>query len=289
MTSPSGEGSGSVLKELLFNQYQGIVLGGVAALSLITLSPLPLLLWLGGECVLLPALDSVPAIRRTVHRRRWAGRRKEEEARRSALVSSLNPVSAKRYDALEHLCTLIERNYQGLHGISQVYLAEQRQKLDLVRDGCLLRLVALQRYERLLAHRGPSQVENEIAGVARELQQPDVSARTKAALQKNLELKQRLLEQIGEARDTMKALALELDSMGSLLEVLHQKSVSMRDPQAFSEELDTIVRQSEASERAVREMEALLGSESAGWATDASTSQAGRAAQPGWWRRVRER
>lgn len=289
MTSTSGEGSGSVLKELLFNQYQGIVLGGVAALSLLTLSPLPLLLWLGGECVLLPALDSVPAIRRTVHRRRRAGQRKEEEARRSALISSLNPDSAKRYHALEHLCTLIETNYQGLHGISQVYLAEQRQKLDLVLDGCLLRLVALQRYERLLAHRGPSQVQNEIAGVARELQQPDVAARTKAALQKNLELKQRLLEQIGEARDTMKALALELDSMGSLLEVLHQKSVSMRDPQAFSEELDTIVRQSEASERAVREMEALLGSESAGWATDASTSQAGRAAQPGWWRRVRER
>ena len=56
----------------------------------------------------------------------------------------------------------------------------------------------------------------------------------------------------------MKALATELDSMASLLEVLHQNSISLRDPQAISEELDTIVRQSEDSERVVREMEALL-------------------------------
>ena len=56
----------------------------------------------------------------------------------------------------------------------------------------------------------------------------------------------------------MKALSTELDSMASLLEVLHQNSISLRDPQAISEELDTIVRQSEDSERVVREMEALL-------------------------------
>ena len=58
----------------------------------------------------------------------------------------------------------------------------------------------------------------------------------------------------------MKALATELDSMASLLEVLHQNSISLRDPQAISDELDTIVRQSEDSERVVREMEALLRS-----------------------------
>jgi hypothetical protein len=63
----------------------------------------------------------------------------------------------------------------------------------------------------------------------------------------------------------MKALATELDSMASLLEVLHQNSISMRDPEAISQELDTIVRQSEDSERVVREMEALLRSGAADW------------------------
>ncbi len=67
----------------------------------------------------------------------------------------------------------------------------------------------------------------------------------------------------------MKALATELDSMASLLEVLHQNSIALRDPQAISEELDTIVRQSEDSERVVREMEALLRSDS--WSADVAT------------------
>ena len=53
--------------------------------------------------------------------------------------------------------------------------------------------------------------------------------------------------------------------MASLLEVLHQNSLSMRDPQAVSQELDLIVRQSEDSERAVREMEALLRSAGGDW------------------------
>ena len=66
----------------------------------------------------------------------------------------------------------------------------------------------------------------------------------------------------------MRALQTEIDSMESLLEVLHQNSLSLRDPQAISEELDTIVRQSEDSDRVVREMEALLRTDTDGWQGD---------------------
>jgi hypothetical protein len=91
------------------------------------------------------------------------------------------------------------------------------------------------------------------------------SPASRLAIGKNIELKRRLLKSFADADDTVKALSTELDSMASLLEVLHQNSVSMRDPHALSEELDTIVRQSEDSERAVREMEALLRADSADW------------------------
>lgn len=71
-----------------------------------------------------------------------------------------------------------------------------------------------------------------------------------------------------QVEDTVKTLLTELDSMESLLEVLHQNSMALRDPQAISQELDTIVRQSEESERVVREMETLLRSDVTGWASD---------------------
>ncbi len=79
----------------------------------------------------------------------------------------------------------------------------------------------------------------------------------------------------------MKALETEVDSMGSLLEVLHQNSISLRDPQAVADELDTIVRQSEDSERVVREMEALLRSDMAAWGPELGPETATRLPEPG--------
>jgi hypothetical protein len=277
MAPPKDEVSaGSILRELIFNQYQAIVAGGVALASAITLTPLPLLLWLGTELVLLPILDSGP-LRRLVARRRRELARQEADRQRERLTASFDRAHARRYAALEELCRLIEANYQSLSGISQAYLAEQRRKLDQILDGCLHRMLALQRYEQMPATRSPGEIRREISGLEQELNQPGLNERARAAVQKNLELKERLLASYSEVGGTMKALETELDSMASLLEVLHQNSISLRDPQAISEELDTIVRQSEDSERVVREMEALLQS---GAAWDAGLAPRGEAAVP---------
>jgi hypothetical protein len=266
MASPDEDRSEarSILKELVVNQYQAIVLGGTAVASLVTLNPLPLLVWLGGELVLLPLLDSGP-LRRLVHRRRLARAREETEGRRSRMIASLNQANRKRFDEMDRLCRLIETNYQGLHGISQAYLSEQRGKLDMILDSGAQRMVALERYESLLVERNPTQVERAITRLEQELSEGELAERARAAVEKNLELKRRLLASLLEADDTIKALATELDSMTSLLEVLHQSSISMGDPQAVSQELDTIVRQSEDSGRVVREMEALLRSDTSDW------------------------
>src|SRR5512139_2696130 len=91
--------AGSILRELIFNQYQAIVLGGTALASLVALNPLPLLVWLGSELVLLPILDSGP-LRRLVHRRRKAIAKQQEEAARKRIVAALSPAHARRYEAM---------------------------------------------------------------------------------------------------------------------------------------------------------------------------------------------
>jgi hypothetical protein len=268
MASPDEDVSaGSILRELIFNQYQAIVLGGAAVASLITVNPLPLLVWLGSELVLLPVLDSGP-LRRLVARRKLRRARAQAEAARSRLVGGLTPENARRYAAMEDVARQIEANYQGLTGISQAYLSEQRHKLDVVLQGYLHRLMAVQRYERMPASRNSRDIEEEIGVLEQELADPDLTGRATAALKKNLELKRRLLASLSEVGGTVKALYTELDSIESLLEVLHQNSISLRDPQAISEELDAIVRQSEDSDRVVREMESMLRSGVEGWPLD---------------------
>lgn len=267
--APSDEdvSAGSILRELILNQYQAIVLGGTALASLISLNPLPLLFWLGSEMVLLPVLDSGP-LRRLVARRKREIARAQAEAARARLIAGLTPQSAKRYTDMEELCGLIEANYQGLTGISQAYLSEQREKLDTILQGYLNRLMAVQRYERMPVGRSSSEVQKEIAHLERELAEPGLQERASTALKKNLELKRRLLDSLSQVDGTVKALVTELDSIESLLEVLHQNSISLRDPQAIAEELDSIVRQSEDSERIVREMESLLRTGNEGWQAD---------------------
>ena len=251
--------AGSILRELIFNQYQAIVLGGAAVASLITVNPLPLLVWFGSELVLLPMLDSGP-LRRLVARRKLAKARKAKEAERARILSALTPAHARRYAAVDDLARTIETNYQGLTGTSQVYLTEQRHKLDVILQGYLHRLLAVQRYEQLPATRNSRDIEEEIEVLEQELTDPRLTERAMAALKKNLELKRRLLTSLSEVDGTLRALSTELDSIESLLEVLHQNSISLRDPQAISEELDAIVRQSEESDKVVREMETLLRS-----------------------------
>lgn len=280
MAEPRDEevSEGSVLRDLIFNQYQAILLGGTALASLVALNPLPLLVWLGSELVLLPILDSGP-LRRLVARRKLAAARTTAAAERARLIASLTPPNAKRYVAMEQLCRQIAQNYQGLTGISQAYLGTQRGKLDQVLQGYLHRLLALQRYERMPASRRPDDIQDEIDLLEEELKQEGLPARAAAALTKNLELKRRLLASVSSVGDSVRTLHTELDSMESLLEVLHQNSISLRDPSAIADELDAIVRQSEDSERMVREMEALLRSDTSGLELDLAGETSGAATE----------
>lgn len=267
MSAAAGdEGSDqSILKDLVFNQYQAIILLGALGIAAIAASPWPLLVLAGAELVLLPLLDSRP-LRRLFALRRSRKARGLAAAGRAQALSALEPDFAGRFQAMQNLCAQIEENYRQLNGLSQAYLFEQRGKLDLVLDGCLRRLLALQRYGRMLDRKSELAVTKQIETLQRELQQTDLPERAVTALEKNIELKNRLLGSLREARATMKTLSTELDSMHSLLEVLHQNSIAMQDPQAVSQELDSIARQSEDSERVVKEMEALVRAGEIEWA-----------------------
>ena len=96
--------AGSILRELILNQYQAIVLGGAALASLVALNPLPLLLWLGSELVLLPILDSGPLRRLVSAAQARAGAGAGRRPRGPASIAGLTPPHAKRYAAMEQLC-----------------------------------------------------------------------------------------------------------------------------------------------------------------------------------------
>jgi len=178
---------------------------------------------------------------------------------------------------MANLCKQIEENYQGLNGISQIYLSEQREKLDQVLTSCLHRMLALGAYERAVPSSRSEGLEKEIAKLERELESEKLPERARAAVAKNIELKRTLLASLHDASGAQRALETELDSSYSVLEVLLQKSLSMRDPDAISAELDTIVAQAEESQRSVRGIESLLRRSG----VDVTTASIDKMAYPG--------
>ena len=226
--------AGSILRELILNQYQAIVVGGAALASLVDAQSAAAAVSAGLGAG--AAADARLGTAAPPGRAAQAGDR-PRRGRRRTRAPDCRPHAAADASATRRwrsCAALIETNYQSLTGISQAYLSEQRGKLDTILQGYLHRLMAVQRYERLPAGRTSEEVEEEIEVLERELAEPDLPERAAAALKKNLELKRRLLTSLSEVGGTVKALVTELDSIESLLEVLHQNSISLRDPQAIS-------------------------------------------------------
>ena len=237
--------AGSILRELIVNQYQAIVLGGTAMVSLVALNPLPLLFWLGCELVLLPVLDSGPLRRLVAKRRLEIARAQIRGGARRADRGPLAGKRQKRYASMEEFCRNIETNYQGLTGISQAYLSEQRGKLDAILQGYLNRWLARAALRTDAAGRNRRRGRKEIEELERELAGPNLPERAVDGAQQNLELKKPAAGVAVRSRRHREGAGDRARLDESLLEVLHQSSISLGDPQAISEDLDAIVRESE--------------------------------------------
>jgi hypothetical protein len=246
-----------VLKRAVANQYQAILLGGAAAFSALTLSPLPLLLLAGAELMVMPFL--VDRLKRRLEIEKKFAARKVEAMSIEERFSELSPQSKERYRRLEQLCQKIEANYRGLSPESQSVLADQRNKFDAILASCARRLWLLKKYDEMTTSFDLGRTRAEVEKLRQGLQQSGLDARVREAWQQNLQIKEQLVATVEKNVTARTALLAELDSLDSLLHLLLHKSVAATDAVAFSAEIDDVLAQAEADAQSVAEMEQLMG------------------------------
>lgn len=246
-----------VLRRFVANQYQAILLGGAAAFSALTWSPLPLLLWMGGQFVAAPFF--LERLKRRIEIERKHAERKVETLTQEDMFRELLPDQARRFVQFRALCERIASNYRGLSPASQEVLADQSAKFDSILVSCLRRLWLLRKYDEIVTTFDDEKVKAEIAELESRLDAAGTDTRVRGAWEQNLEIKRRLLETAGANASNRSALEAELDSLESLLQLLLQKSVAATDAQAFAAELDDALRQAEADAASIEEMEQLVG------------------------------
>ena len=246
------------LKRFALNQYQAILLAGAAAFSAVTWSPLPLLVWVGGQFVTAPFL--LERLKRRIEIERKHANRRVEVVSQDEMFRELPAESARRFVQFRELCARIQQNYRGLSPASQEVLTDQSAKFDTILVSCLRRLWLLKKYEDLIAGFDAEKVRAELEALEARLQTEGTNARVHEAWTQNLEIKRRLLETSAKNEINRAALHAELDSLESLLQLLLQKSVAATDAQAFAAELDDALSQAETDAASIEEMEQLVGS-----------------------------
>jgi hypothetical protein len=246
-----------VLKRAIANQYQMILAAAATALSVATLSPLPLLLLLGGEFVAMPFLFE--RFRRRLEIEKKYAAREVESLSQAERYDQLSPEAKGRFDGLKRLCRQIQGNYRGLSEASQGIMAEYGDKFDAILGTCLRRLWLAQKYEQMIRSFDALKVKADVDKLRSALAVKDTAPRVKEAWEQNLAIKEKLLAAVDRNVANRTALLAELDSLESLFQLLLQKSLAATDAQAFSAEMDDILAQADLDAASVQEMEQLLG------------------------------
>jgi len=245
------------LKRAIANQYQAILAVAAVGFSLVTLNPLPALIWAGAELMTLPFL--VDRLKRRLEIERKYAARQATQMSQEEQLKSLPGASRQRLGRVQALCDRVEANYRGLSPASQGVMAEQTEKFDTILAGFLRRLWLIQKYDEMAAATDGQEVAAEIARLTDELAKGTLPPRVKEALEKNLEIQQQLERAMTGNYQNREALEAELDSLEALLQLLLQKSIAATDPAAFSAEIDDALVQVEADHASMEEMEKMLG------------------------------
>ncbi|HVR96623.1 MAG TPA: hypothetical protein VMW27_08420, partial [Thermoanaerobaculia bacterium] len=246
-----------VLKKAVANQYQAILVGGAAAFSALTLSPLPFVVLAGLELMAMPFL--LERLKRRIEIEKKYAERQHQALSQEQRFDALAPAAKARFIRLRQLCEKIQGNYRGLSQASQNIVADQESKFDVMLASCLHRLWLVQKYDEMIGAFSESQARTELEKVKQALAVPNLDPRVRDALEKNLEIRERLFQTIQENVASRTALLAELDSLETLLQLLLQKSVAATDALAFSSEIDDVLHQVEADTASIREMEQMLG------------------------------
>jgi len=173
-----------VLKRAIANQYQVILVAAAATLAVATISPLPFLMLLGGEFMVMPFMFE--RLKRRLEIEKKYAARQSESLSQNERYDQLNPDQKLRYDGLKRLCRQIQGNYQGLTTASQSILAEYTDRFEAILATCLRRLWLVRKYDSMIRAFDSDRVKAEVEKLKTALAAEGLAPRVADAWKQNL-------------------------------------------------------------------------------------------------------
>ncbi len=227
------------------------------ASSLMTGEPLPALVALGVEGLYLGIVPSMKRFQRAVRAR--AGREETPEAARQevdALLAELAPSQRQHYQALVGLKEKILENYRRLPG-GKVLATSSEPRLDALLTSFLRLVTALKHHRTYLNSTDREQLEKELRELEAEVAQ-ESSPRLKEVKEKRLEILRKRVARFEQAGEGREVVSHQLAGIEDLMRLTHEQSITIRDPETVTRQLDVVSAEVQATDETVREMERLL-------------------------------
>jgi len=245
----------SYFKEALKSQYNWIGMAGVVGFALVSGTALPILLGAGLELMYLSLVPHFPRFQRAVRARKYAQEKRELEAKLKSIVVTLPPSQRVRYEALQTVCAGIRSNYANLSATSQIFARQMEERLDGLLQGFLRLLYAVKQHDDYLVTASQTAIVREKAQL--EQQAGNEPPKVREINRRRVEILQKRLEKFGKIKENQQVISAQCSAIEDVLQLIRDQSVTMRDPQQVSDQLDGLVRDVEQTEETVRQVEAI--------------------------------
>ena len=232
------------------------VLGAGAGLAVLGGGEAPLLVAGGIELAWLGLVSGDARFRRAVDAKAESRSRREDRRRAEALLAELAPNQREHVASLRALADRIEANYRRLPADGPLLL-ESRAKIEALLGAFLRLLVTWNDHRRFLGATDRQAIERDLAELRRHADTGAEAARD--IKRKRIEILEKRLERFRSAEDHREAIAHQLASIEDVLRLVHEASITLRDPAAITGQLDALTVEVEATLATVRELDRFRG------------------------------
>src|SRR6266851_1826997 len=256
MPDDKDDGQINFVKAALNWQYNWIAMAGAAAFAVVSGSGLPLILAAGVELMYLSVVPNNSRFQRLVRSWKWAEEKRQHEKKLSAMFHELPPEMRTRYAHVAEVCDAIRANYARLSSTSQIFVKQMEDKLSGLQQGYVRLLFAAHQQREYLQVTNPAEIERELDLLKKGLAKD--ATKVQEINRKRIEILTKRLEKFGKIRENRQVIDAQCAATEDVLQLIRDQSVTMRDPQQISDQLETLVQDVEQTEQAVKEVEAIF-------------------------------
>jgi len=212
---------------------------------------LALIMTAGLELVYLGTMPRNERFRRAVRSRKAVEHAKPPSQKE--LFQNLEKQNQRRYARLRKIETDIHGNYRKLSYASQGMLDSHLAKINGLLDSYLKLLYQKERYQFSTKTATEQDVLRTIEALRKDME--DDTPRVRAIKQRRLRILEQRLERSKKGTENLEIIEAQLETIEDVIKYIEEQSLTLRNPEEISFQLDTLLSEVEETQASVVELE----------------------------------